>query len=88
VDKVNALAQKKGVTSAQLALAWIRAHSRKGKCGTIIPIPGATHAGRVSENSKAVPISDEDKAELDAILESTKVVGHRQIPGMDQYLWT
>ncbi|KAB5575477.1 NADP-dependent oxidoreductase domain-containing protein [Coniochaeta sp. 2T2.1] len=87
-DKVKALAEKKGVTSAQLALAWIRAHSNKGKCGTIIPIPGATDTERVTQNSKAVPISDQDLAELNAILDSTKVVGHRQIPGMDQYLWT
>ena len=49
VDKINDFAKKRGVTPAQLALAWIRAHSNSGPCGTIIPIPGATAASRVEE---------------------------------------
>jgi pyridoxine 4-dehydrogenase len=76
------------VTSAQLALAWIRAHSGTGICGTIIPIPGATVVGRVNENCKAVDISAEEKAELDKIIKSFDVAGHRQIPGLESNIWT
>lgn len=88
VDKVNAIADKKGITSAQLALAWIRANSNNGVCGTLIPIPGATAAERVNENSKLVEISPREKEELDAIVNSFEAVGHRQVPGQDHFLWT
>ncbi|OJJ68591.1 hypothetical protein ASPBRDRAFT_46794 [Aspergillus brasiliensis CBS 101740] len=87
VDKINAFAQQRGVTPAQLALAWIRAHSNTGPCGTIIPIPGATAASRVEENCTAVSLSAEEKEQLDAILKSIEVVGDRQIVGMNSELW-
>ena len=76
-----------GVTPAQLALAWIRAHSNTDQCGTIIPIPGATAAKRVEENCKVISLSVEDKKQLDAILDSFTVVGERQIVGMSSKLW-
>ena len=88
VDKINAFAKSRGVAPAQLALAWIRAHSITGVCGTIIPIPGAVVAKRVNENCTAVEISGEEKGELDAILESFEVIGHRQIPEAEQSVWT
>ncbi|RYP92125.1 hypothetical protein DL770_001786 [Monosporascus sp. CRB-9-2] len=84
------MAEKKGATAAQLALAWIRAHSNnpEANCGTIIPIPGGTAAERVNENCKIVELTPEDKAKLDEILKTTPVSGGRQIPGMDHILWT
>lgn len=88
VDKINDFAKRKGVTPAQLALAWIRAYSNTGNCGTIIPIPGATAATRVNENCKLVVISEQEKEDLDGILKSFEVVGHRQIPGMEHNIWT
>ncbi|KAI0539691.1 NADP-dependent oxidoreductase domain-containing protein [Xylaria digitata] len=88
VDKVKDFAERKGATPAQLALAWIRAHSNTETTGTIIPIPGATHESRVNENTKVVEISAEELTDLDKILQSIEVVGHRHIPGADHLLYT
>ncbi|KAL8666638.1 MAG: hypothetical protein Q9168_007429 [Polycauliona sp. 1 TL-2023] len=87
LDKINEFAQRSGLSSAQLALAWIRAHSNTGNCGTIIPIPGATAASRVEENSRVHLLPEEEKKQLDAILDSFTVVGDRQIGGMNSGLW-
>ncbi|KAL8652655.1 MAG: hypothetical protein Q9210_002549 [Variospora velana] len=87
VDKIKKFAERSGVTPAQLALAWIRAHSNAGNCGTIIPIPGATAANRVEENCKVVSLAAEEKKQLDAILDSFTVEGERQIVGMSSELW-
>jgi aryl-alcohol dehydrogenase-like predicted oxidoreductase len=51
VAAVEALAQKKGCTPAQLALAWLLARGPE-----IIPIPGSTRAERVKENAGAVRV--------------------------------
>ncbi|KAF3768730.1 Aldo/keto reductase [Cryphonectria parasitica EP155] len=88
VDKLTEFARQKGVTPAQLALAWIRANSNTGVCGPLVPIPGPTTVVHVNENCKVVEISAQEKQELDEILESIQVVGHRQIPGMDHWLLT
>ncbi|KAF7628689.1 putative pyridoxal reductase [Aspergillus flavus] len=87
VDKLKVFAKSRGVTPAQLGLAWIRAHSNIGGCGTIIPIPGATAAQRVEENCKVVDLSAEEKGELDSFLRSFDVSGERQIVGMSSALW-
>ncbi|KAI1630934.1 NADP-dependent oxidoreductase domain-containing protein [Biscogniauxia mediterranea] len=70
VDKIECIAKKKGVTSSQLALAWIRAQSNVGNCGTLIPIPGITSAERVRENCRILEMSTQDKIEVDRILQS------------------
>ncbi|PYI07877.1 Aldo/keto reductase [Aspergillus sclerotiicarbonarius CBS 121057] len=86
VGKVNEFAQRRGITPAQLALAWIRAHSNTSNCGIIIPIPGATAAVRVEENCKEVQLSVEEKQQLDEILESFQIIGERQIVGRNSDL--
>ena len=68
VEKVEEIAKKKGCTPAQLAINWTRAISRRPGMPTIIPIPGATTAARVEENSKLIDITDEEFAQIDAIL--------------------
>ncbi|KAB8253593.1 NADP-dependent oxidoreductase domain-containing protein [Aspergillus pseudonomiae] len=89
VDKVKLFAKERGVTPAQLALAWIRSHSNQGNCGNIIPIPGATAASRVEENCSIIELSAAQKEALDAIIASIEIVGDRQIVGMsDEILWT
>jgi pyridoxine 4-dehydrogenase len=87
VEKLKAFADKKGVTPPQLALAWILANSNSGECGTIVPIPGATTAERVEENTKQVQLSANEKAELDAILKSVTVVGGRYNQQLEMTLW-
>jgi pyridoxine 4-dehydrogenase len=77
VEKVEQMANTKGCTPAQLAINWTRALSRRPGMPTIVPIPGATTAGRVEENSKLIEISDEEMAEIDDILAQFPPAGGR-----------
>ena len=80
VEKVDELAKKKGCTTAQLAINWTRALSRRPGMPTIIPIPGATTLDRVEENSKLLDITDEEMAEIDTILAKFTPAGERAPP--------
>jgi len=61
-ERVRELASKKGVTPAQLAIAWLLA---KGK--DIVPIPGTKHVGYLEEDAGAldVPLTAPELRELD-----------------------
>ncbi|WP_159810097.1 aldo/keto reductase [Cellulomonas citrea] len=52
VTEVVRLAQAKGVTPAQLALAWVLAQGPD-----VVPIPGTRHVARVEENVGALDVS-------------------------------
>ena len=80
VDKVEELAKKKGCTPAQLAINWTRSLSRRPGMPTIIPIPGSTTVERVEENSKLVDITDDEMAQIDAILAKFTPAGGRYPP--------
>ena len=75
-DRVRALAERRGVTPAQLALAWVHA---KGE--DIVPIPGTKRPERLEENAAAAALaselSDEDVAALDEAVPADAVVGGR-----------
>ena len=73
-DRVRELAVERGVTPAQLALAWVHA---KGE--DIVPIPGTKRPGRLEENVAAldVQLSDEDVATLDEAVPAGAAVGTR-----------
>jgi aryl-alcohol dehydrogenase-like predicted oxidoreductase len=73
-DQVVALAQERGITPAQLALAWVHA---KGE--DIVPIPGTKRPERLEENVAAfeVTLSDEDVATLDQAVPVGAAVGGR-----------
>jgi aryl-alcohol dehydrogenase-like predicted oxidoreductase len=73
-DRVRELAVQRGVTPAQLALAWVHA---KGE--DIVPIPGTKRPGRLEENVAAldVQLSDEDVATLDEAVPAGAAVGTR-----------
>ncbi|CAN8098699.1 unnamed protein product [Discula destructiva] len=77
VHRVMELAEKKGATPGQVAIAWTRALSRRPGMPTIIPIPGATTADRVTENSKLVELTEEEMAVIDELLEKMDVKGAR-----------
>lgn len=77
VHKIEALAKTLGCKSSQLALAWVRQLSERPGMPTIIPIPGATTEARVTENMGMVRLSDDDMKDIDTILESVTVEGHR-----------
>jgi aryl-alcohol dehydrogenase-like predicted oxidoreductase len=51
VDVLTAVAQRKKVTEAQIALAWILAQKP-----WIVPIPGTTNIDRMKENAKAADV--------------------------------
>ncbi len=52
VAQLDAMAAKKGVTSAQLALAWLLAQG-----DDIVPIPGTNHAHNLEQNVAAVDVA-------------------------------
>jgi aryl-alcohol dehydrogenase-like predicted oxidoreductase len=64
VERVTELARAKGVTAAQLALAWVLGREERP-----VPIPGTTRPERVEENIGAleVELSAEDRRALDEI---------------------
>jgi aryl-alcohol dehydrogenase-like predicted oxidoreductase len=52
VARIEEMAAAKGVTSAQLALAWVLAQGTD-----IVPIPGTRHRGRLEENVAALDVA-------------------------------
>ena len=77
--KVREIAEEKGITPSQLALAWVLAQG-----DDIVPIPGTKRRSYLEENAAAVEVelTDEDLARIDA--ELPEVAGDRYAPeGMD-----
>ena len=64
VDAVAAVADERGVTSAQIALAWVLAQGEN-----VVPIPGTKRVERLEENAAAADLvlSDDDLAALAAL---------------------
>lgn len=73
-DRVAAIAQRKGCTRAQLALAWLLAQG-----DDVVPIPGTKSAARLEENLGAlsVQLSPAELAELETAVPQDAVVGDR-----------
>ena len=67
VDRVREIADEKGVTATQLALAWVMARSDRGGSPTIVPIPGTKRVAYLEENAAAadVRLTDDDLRRLD-----------------------
>jgi len=82
VDQIQAMADKKGCTPAQLALAWVRSIGKKEGMPLVIPIPGSTTASRVKENSTVVELGEEDLQEIEKLLANFEVKGGRYPPGV------
>jgi aryl-alcohol dehydrogenase-like predicted oxidoreductase len=83
VDVVSAVAARKGITPAQLALAWVL--SRKS---WIVPIPGTTKLHRLEENLGAadVELTPNDLREIEAATEKVTVHGHRYSEGAQRMI--
>lgn len=78
ISEVNSLASRKNVAPSQIALAWIRTLSDKPGMPTIIPIPGGTTVDKLVQNMTGVDkLTDEEMAEIDAILKRHTVAGPR-----------
>ena len=77
VEELEKLAQKKGCTSGQIGLAWVKAQSGRPEMPTIIPIPGASSPERVEENTVDVELSENEIKEIDSLLEIAPISGGR-----------
>ncbi|SFN29495.1 aldo/keto reductase [Dokdonella immobilis] len=79
VDAVRAVAEAKGVTPAQLALAWVLAQGED-----IVPIPGTKRRRYLDQNISAVEIvlNAADLAAIDAAFPAAAVAGTRYPAGM------
>jgi len=78
VEKLEAIAKKKGITPAQLALAWVAAQGKD-----IIPIPGTKSIPRLEENwkSREVTFTPEELKEIRAVIDSANITGTRYPEG-------
>ncbi|MBA3865433.1 MAG: aldo/keto reductase [Solirubrobacterales bacterium] len=74
VEKVEELAEEKGVTAGQLALAWVLAQG-----SDIVPIPGTKRLQYLEQNVAAVEVElgDEDLRRLDEVAPAGVAVGDR-----------
>ncbi|MEY2342127.1 aldo/keto reductase [Acidithiobacillus sp. IBUN Pt1247-S3] len=81
VEVLGQLAADKGVTRAQIALAWLLAQKP-----WIVPIPGTTKLHRLEENIGAatVELTASDLRTIDAALGSLTIVGDRYPPHLQQ----
>ena len=73
-EKVSAIAERKGCTSSQLALAWVH-HQGDDVC----PIPGTTKIENLNQNigALAVKLTPEELAELEGFAADDVVKGDR-----------
>jgi aryl-alcohol dehydrogenase-like predicted oxidoreductase len=83
VDLVGAIAAHRGVTPAQLALAWVLAQRP-----WIVPIPGTTKLHRLEENLGAVDVelTPDDLREIDAAASAITVHGDRYSEGSQKMI--
>ncbi|MCS5735885.1 aldo/keto reductase [Herbiconiux daphne] len=74
VDRVNAIAAEKGVTAAQIALAWLIAEG-------VVPIPGTRRRSRLDENIGAVGVelTPDDRRRLAEALPDDEITGGRDV---------
>jgi aryl-alcohol dehydrogenase-like predicted oxidoreductase len=79
VDRVREIADEKGVTPSQLALAWVMAQSDVPGNPPVVPIPGTKRVRYVEENAAAadIQLTPEDLARLDAAAPRGAAVGDR-----------
>lgn len=74
VDRLGGIAQRRGATTAQIALAWLLAQKP-----WIVPIPGTRKMERLGENiaAAAIDLTPDDLKEIDETASAIKVVGDR-----------
>ena len=78
VDAVGAIAADKGVTAAQLALAWVLAQG-----DDLVPIPGTRRIATLEQNAAAADIvlTADDLARIEAVFPRGAAAGERYAPG-------
>ena len=83
VDVIGVIAARKGVTNAQIALAWLLAQKP-----WIVPIPGTTKLHRLQENLGAanVELTADDLNNIENAVSGVKVQGERYPAQMQQFV--
>jgi aryl-alcohol dehydrogenase-like predicted oxidoreductase len=83
VELLATIAERKGATNAQIALAWLLAQHP-----SIVPIPGTTKAHRLRENADAVDVelTPADLAEITEAAGRIEVQGDRYTEDMQRYI--
>jgi aryl-alcohol dehydrogenase-like predicted oxidoreductase len=78
VDAVGAIAADKGVTAAQLALAWVLAQGED-----LVPIPGTRRITTLEQNAAAADIvlTPDDLVRIEAVFPRGAAAGERYAPG-------
>jgi aryl-alcohol dehydrogenase-like predicted oxidoreductase len=78
-DQLRVIAEEKGCTPAQLALAWLLHRSKD-----VIPIPGTSSMARLEENIHAasIQLSDEEAHKIEDTLPRGSVAGERYAPAL------
>jgi aryl-alcohol dehydrogenase-like predicted oxidoreductase len=74
VERVQAIAKRRGVKAGQLALAWVLAQGED-----VVPIPGTKRRKYLEENASAAEIrlTSDEVAELEAAIPQDEIVGDR-----------
>ncbi|MCJ1474025.1 hypothetical protein MMC13_002683 [Lambiella insularis] len=83
-SQFKALAQRKGCTTSQLAIAWLL---KQGD--DIIPIPGTKKLAYLEENWAAldVQLNQGDEAEIRHFVETAEIAGHYMPPAFEHYIF-
>ncbi|MDR0458113.1 MAG: aldo/keto reductase [Burkholderiaceae bacterium] len=83
VDALGRIAAGKGVSHAQIALAWLLAQKP-----WIVPIPGTTKLPRLEENigAASVALTAGDLAAIESALQGIKIAGERYSASQQQYI--
>ncbi|HVS92148.1 MAG TPA: aldo/keto reductase [Mucilaginibacter sp.] len=83
IDALGRIAAQKGVTNAQVAIAWLLAQKP-----WIVPIPGTTKISRLEENMAAadIELTKQDLSEIESALSSIKIAGERYPQQMQQMI--
>jgi pyridoxine 4-dehydrogenase len=83
VNAISEIAQRKGVTPAQLAIAWV---SHLGP--HVVPLPGSSKKERTLENLAGIDVvlTADDSAEIEKVLESFEPKGGRYNDKMAPHL--
>ena len=81
IDWLGKVAEQKGATPAQIALAWLLAQKP-----WIVPIPGTTKLHRLDENigAAAVELTSDDLREIDSAASEITVQGARYPENLEQ----
>ena len=83
VDKIKEIAERKGITPGQLALAWVLAQGED-----IVPIPGTKRRKYLEENiaAGAIEINESELADIARILPKDSAAGSRYPEAMMSFV--